>query len=199
MTTPTDATTGPTDPTPTDAAPTEPPPAGSRLVPSLIDALIVGAWFVVVGLVGALVWVQVVDLPKVTRSGGNATVPSEELVKQVGIDSWFAVIALVAGLLSGVLLLAWRRRDPLLTVTLVALGGGLASWLMIHVGKALGPANEITALRKLSNGSHVSEQLRLHAPGVAWVWPIAAAFGALIYLWVLSKPGGDDDRPVNLR
>jgi hypothetical protein len=166
---------------------------------ALLDVMIVGAWFVGAGLVAALVWVQVVDLPEVSRTGGAATVPSEELVKQVGIDSWFAVIALVGGLLSGVLLLWWRRRDPLFTVALVALGAGLASWLMIHVGKALGPDNEIAVLRKLPDGSHVSEQLRLHAPGVAWIWPVAAAFGALIYLWVLSKPGGDTPPPDNLR
>ena len=30
--------------------------------------------------------------------------------------------------------------------------------------------------------------------GVAWVWPIAAAFGALVYLWVLAKPGREPPR-----
>jgi hypothetical protein len=194
MTAPVSTSTGSPEPVP--ATPRSP---RSGLTAALLDVVIVGAWFVAAGLIAALVWVQVVDPPEVTRTGGAATVPSEELVKQVGIDSWFAVIALVGGLLSGVLLLWWRRRDSLFTVALVALGAGLASWLMIHVGKALGPDNEITALRKLPDGSHVSEQLRLHAPGVAWIWPIAAAFGALIYLWVLSKPGGDTPPPDNLR
>jgi hypothetical protein len=194
VTTPMSTATGASGP-----APATPPPPRTPVVAGLLDALIVAAWFVGAGLVGAWVWVQVVKPPEVTRTGGSATVPSEELVKQVGIDSWFAVIAVAGGLLSGVLLMWWRRRDPLLSVVLVTLGAGLASWLMIHVGKALGPDNEIAALRKLSDGSHVSEQLRLHAPGVAWVWPIAAAFGALIYLWVLTKPGGDVEPPDSLR
>ena len=37
------------------------------------------------------------DPPEVTRTSGSATVPSEELVKQVSVDGWFFVIALVAG------------------------------------------------------------------------------------------------------
>ena len=87
---------------------------------------------------------------------------------------------MVGGLLSGVVLLAWRRRDPLLMVVLVVLGGGLASWLMVHVGLALGPEKETTALRGLPEGAKVSMQLKLHAPGIAWIWPIAAALGAVI-------------------
>jgi hypothetical protein len=175
-----------------------PSPRSSRLVASALDAVIVGAWFVVAGLVGAWVWSTVTTLPQVSKSGNNASIASEELVKQVGMDGWFFVIALAGGVLSGVLLLAWRHRDPLLTVALVALGGGLASWLMVHVGTALGPGDPIAALRKLPDGAHVSEQLRLHAHGVAWVWSIAAAFGALLYLWVLSKPESEPGEPDTL-
>jgi len=166
-----------------------PAPASSRVLAALVDVLIVVAWFAVAGLVGGWVWAHVTSLPQVTKTGANATVPSEELVKQVGMDGWFFLIAVVGGVLSGVLLLAWRHRDPLLTVALVTLGGGLASWLMLQAGEAFGPGDPIAKLRRLPDGAHVSEQLRLHADGVAWVWPIAAAFGALLYLWVLSKPG----------
>lgn len=195
MTVPVDTTTGPGS-----SAPSSPPPRRRETLRAAVrDAVVVGAWFVVAGLVAGLVWVQVVTPPEVTRTGGNATVPTEELAKQVAIDGWFAVIALVAGTLSGVLLLAWRRRDPLLMVPLVALGGGLASWLMVQVGRVLGPDDEIAALRRLPDGSQVSEQLRLHATGVAWVWSIAAVFGALLYLWVLAKPGGDADETDSLR
>ena len=31
-------------------------------------------------------------------------------------------------------------------------------------------------------------QLKLHAPGIALVWPIAALLGAVLQLWVLAKP-----------
>ncbi len=170
-------------------------PEGSRVTGLLLDALVVGLWFVAAGVIGGLVWVLVASPPKVTRAAGNASVSSEELVKQVGVDGWFLVIALVAGLASGVLLLAWRRRDPLVMVLLVVLGAGLASWVMIRVGQVAGPADELAALRKLPDGAHVLEQLRLHAPGVAWVWPIAAAFGAMVYLWVLAKSDHEEGEP----
>lgn len=192
MTTQMNAEGEPSRPTPSPA------PRSSQLVPVVLDVVVVGVWFVVAGLVGAWVWSQVTTLPQVSKSGKNATVASEELVKQVGMDSWFFVIALAGGVLSGVLLLAWRHRDPLLSVALVALGGGLASWLMIHVGKAIGPGDPIAALRKLPDGAQVSEQLRLHAGGVAWVWSIAAAFGALLYLWVLAKPDDAVSEPDTL-
>jgi hypothetical protein len=194
MTAPVDTTTGSRSP-----GPTAPPPRRPAILAAALDAVIVGVWSTVAGLTAGWVWVQVVTPPEVTRTGGSATVPTVELAKQVAIDGWFAVIALVAGALSGVLLLAWRRRDPLLMVPLVALGGGLASWLMVQVGKVLGPDEELAALRRLPDGSHVSEQLRLHATGVAWVWSIAAVFGALVYLWVLAKPGADDDTADSLR
>jgi hypothetical protein len=159
-----------------------------------LDALVVAVWFAVAGLLGALLWWQVTPLPTVTRTDGNATLAPEELVKQVGIDGWFFVIALVAGVVSGAVLLAWRNRDPLLMVVLVVLGGALASWLMIHLGLSLGPGREVEALRNLPDGAEVSMRLRLHAPGIAWVWPIAAAIGSLVHIWVLRRPDQPQDQ-----
>ena len=90
----------------------------------------------------------------------------EELVKQVGIDGWFFVIALVGGLVGGIVLMAWRRRDPLLMVVLVVLGGGLASWLMVRLGLALGPEKALSALGGMPDGAQVSMRLKLVASGM---------------------------------
>ena len=68
------------------------------------------------------------------------------------------------------------------------LGGGLAAWLMIRVGLTLGPEKEITALAGKPDGAQVPMQLKLRAPGIAFVWSIGAAVGALIYVWILRKP-----------
>ncbi len=155
---------------------------------ALLDTAVIGAWFTVLGVLGAVVWWQVTTLPLVTRSGGTVSVAPEELVKQVAVDGWFAVVALVGGVVSGVLLLAWRHRDPLLTVVLVVLGAGLAAVVMMGLGRLLGPGDPVAALRSMSEGAEVSQQLRLHAPGIALLWPIAAAFGAVVHLWVLAKP-----------
>jgi len=164
----------------------------SSVLAGVIDALVVALWFAVAGLVGAVVWWQATTLPKVTKVGDAASLAPEELIKQVGLDGWFFVIAAVGGLLSGVLLLIWRWRDPLLMVVLVALGGGVASWLMVHVGRVLGPRDELAALRGMKEGAQVPVQLELHAPGIAWIWSVFAVLGAIVYLWILRKPDGDE-------
>jgi len=160
----------------------------SNVRSAAVDALVVIVWFAVAGALGAVVWWQVTTLPKLTRAGDSASQAPDQLANQVGIDGWFFVVALAGGLLSGIVLLAWRRRDPLLMIFLVALGGGLAAWLMVRAGLALGPSPELAALRDLADGAKVSMQLKLHAPGIALVWPIAALLGAVLQLWVLAKP-----------
>jgi hypothetical protein len=153
-----------------------------------VDALVVAVWFAVAGAVGAVVWWQVTTLPKLTRAGDSASQAADQLSVQVGIDAWFFVVAAVGGLLSGIVLLWWRRRDPLLMVILVALGAGLASWVMVRAGLTLGPAPELATLRGLKEGDEVSMQLKLHASGLVWIWPVAALLGALLQMWVLAKP-----------
>jgi len=168
-------------------------PARSRpeLRAVAFDAVVVAVWFAVAGLVGAVVWWQVTTLPKLTRTGDSASQAPNQLVGQVSIDGWFFVVAAVGGLVSGIVLLWWRRRDPLLMVIFLALGGGLAAWLMVHAGLALGPEPELAALRDLEEGAQVAMQLKLHAAGMVWIWPIAAVLGALLQLWVLAKPEDD--------
>ena len=68
----------------------------------------VAVWFAAAGLVGAVVWWQATTLPRVERIGDGAALAPGQLVRQVGIDGWFFVIAAVGGLLSAVVLLAWQ-------------------------------------------------------------------------------------------
>lgn len=157
------------------------------------DLGVTAAWFVVAGVLGAVLWWQLTPLPVATRTGEAASLNPDQLTKEVGIDGWFAVIALVAALVSGVVLMAWRRRDPLLMVVLIALGGGLAAYLMVTLGQALGPGDEVAALKRLPDGGTAPLQLSLKAPGVALLWPIAALFGALVQVWVLRRPEHRDD------
>ena len=156
--------------------------------PALRDALVIVGWFLVSGVVGALVWWLVTDLPLVTSDGGTAVVGPDELVKQIGIDAWFAVIALVGGLLGGIVLIAWRHRDPVLTVLLVGVAAALAGWLMERLGGLLGPEPEKSALAALGDGASVPMQLSVHAPGVVWLWPLAAMAGATAWLWIVANP-----------
>ena len=167
-----------------DTAP--PPPQASR--PVISDVVVTVAWFVGAGVVGALAWWLLTPLPQVTKTADGAVYDNDALTSRVAIDGWFCLVALVGGLVSGIVLLAWRGRRPVLMVLLVVLGAALASWLMTRLGLVLGPEEETAALRGLPQGGKVPMQLELHATGVAWLWPMAAALGALVHLWVWQRP-----------
>ena len=158
--------------------------------PLLRDAGIVAGWFVVLGIVGALVWWQVTPLAEYTRTATNAEMGEEQLAVQVSADGWYFVIAAVGGLVSGVVLLAWRRRDPVAMVLLVTLGALLAAWVMLEVGLWLGPDDPRSALRHVAVGAKVPLQLKPHAHGVVTVWPIATLLGALGVIWVFDDRRG---------
>ena len=172
----------------------QPTPTRRTSRPVLVDLGIVVVWFLVAGVVAGLVWWHFTDLPRASRQGGSVVVDSVQLLKQANIDAWYFVVAAVGGLASGLALLTWRRRDPLLMVALVTLGGGLAALVTLRLGLWLGPGSEVAALRHRPDGASAPMQLKLHAPGMAWVWPISAALGALLQLWVL-RPPDDESTP----
>ena len=158
--------------------------------PLVTDAALVLVWFAVVGVIGAVLWWQLTPLAEFTRTDTTARMDEAELGRQVATDGWYVVIATVGGLLSGIALLALRRRDPLAMVVLVALGGVLAGWLMVRIGLWLGPADPKTVLHDVAVGGKVPLQLKPHASGVTFVWPITALVGAIGVVW-----GLDDHRP----
>lgn len=157
--------------------------------PLVRDAGVVLAWFLVLAVVGALVWWQLTPLAEYTRTADNAQMSEEELGRQVAADGWYVVIAVVGGLLSGITLLSWRRRDPLAMVVLVVLGSLLGGWVMLRVGLWLGPADPTSALRHAAVGTKVPLQLEPKAGGVLYVWPIMTLVGAIGVIW-----GTDDVR-----
>jgi hypothetical protein len=153
------------------------------------DLGMVVGWFVVLGVIGALVWWQVTPLAEYTRTTANAEMGEEELGRQVSADGWYFAIAAVGGLLSGVALLSLRRRDPLAMVVLVTFGALLGAWVMLRVGLWLGPTNPKDVLPDVAVGAKVPLQLKPHAYGVVYVWPITALLGAIGVIW------GSDSRP----
>jgi hypothetical protein len=150
-------------------------------------------WFVVIGVVGALVWWKVTPLAEFTRTTTSGQMDEAELGRRVAADGWYFVVAAVGGVVSGFVLALVRRRDPLVTVVLVAVGAALAAGLMLWVGEWLGPPNPRTALLHAAVGDKVPLQLKTHAAGVALVWPIAAMLGAVGVIW-----GVDERRPRDL-
>ncbi|MCW2854802.1 MAG: hypothetical protein JWR52_417 [Marmoricola sp.] len=184
------------------------PPYGSPVLPpeprpepaeqvrlAAIDLGVIAAWFLVAGLLGALIWWQVTPLAEYTRTSDNGVLDEQQLGKQFATDGWFFTIALAGGLLSGIVLALWRRRDPIVTVVLLALGGVFATAVMMQAGLLFGPANPGDVLKTVAVGAKVPLQLKTSA-GTVWIaWSMGAMFGALGVLWLGPDRPGVDQRP----
>jgi hypothetical protein len=140
-------------------------------------------WFLVLAVLAAVVWWQLTPLAEYTRTADNAQMDEQELGRQVAADGWYVVVAAVGGLLSGVMLLSLRRRDPVATVLLVVLGSLLCGWVMLRIGLWLGPADPKSVLPHAAVGSKVPLQLKPKVTGVLYVWPIMALMGAIGVIW----------------
>jgi hypothetical protein len=176
-----------------DAVVTEEPGAGDAQAASerggaRADIAWVLGTYTVLGLVGAVLWWLLVDPALFTKAGNGLAMGEGQLGKRFAADGWFVVIAAVLGLLSGSVLTWWRSRDYLLTTGLLVVGSGVATALMVLVGRALGPADPESLARAASVGARLPMQLEVHATVAYLIWPIAVLVGALFVLW--SPPAG---------
>ncbi len=171
---------------------TTPEPRAQRMLrglqPGLHEAAVVLGLFAVLGVVGGVVWELVAPLAEYTRVAENGTMGEEELARQFDATGWFVAIAAVGGLVTGFVLLLLRRRTPILTVVLVAVGGGVASLVMALVGFALGPADPNDVLQAAALGDKVPLQLQVEGAGAYLVWSISAMAGALAALLFYESP-----------
>lgn len=158
----------------------------SAALAPLRDAVVVLVWFVVAAVVAAVIWWQVTPLPVYTRTKQGAVMDQVQLGGQVAVDGWYFLLAVGLGLVSGVVLTAWRRRDAVATVVLVALGAVAAAWIAIVLGRWLGPPDPHGLMNHLAVGAHAPVQLQLTSHGEWLVWPMAALLGAVAVLWGTS-------------
>lgn len=87
---------------------------------------------------------------------------------------WYVVIALVAGLVLG-LLAAWLSRAPeLLTLAAVLVGALVAAWLMLVVGLHGAPPDPQIAAARAADGTHLSGTISRPGTAAFVVWPLAA-------------------------
>lgn len=173
--------------------PRAPEPSQSAVREALTSLSVVLAWFGVAAVIAAVVWWQVTPLAEFTRTADNATMDEEQLAKQFGTDGWFFVLAAVGGLVSGLLLVLLRRRNPVLMVVLVAIGGAFATLVMLQVGLLLGPSDPSSVLASTPVGAKVPLQLEPQAHGVWFVWSIAALVGAVIALWIAEARASEHE------
>jgi hypothetical protein len=166
-------------------------PTSARQSGLAADAVAVLGVYVALGVLTAVVWWLLYDPALYTKGpDGGLGMGEVELGKRFDSDAWYAVVAAVAGLLSGTLVTWWRGRDPLLTALLVLVGALVAAGLMSTLGGWLGPPDPRSVVASVEVGGTVPSPLRVDAAACYLVWPVTALIGSLIVLW--SPPPADE-------
>ena len=158
------------------------------------------------GLLGGLVWGEVAPRVLVQEvSAGTAQIVNTETRAFFGADVWFSGIAVVAGLLTGVLgyRLAISPRDGTAraTVALALLLGAVAgAFTMMWAGGQVGLASFNRQLASSPAGTLFPASLALGAKSALALWPLLVALVLLIAEWGTrpaqkERPGPDDGGP----
>lgn len=108
------------------------------------------------------------------RADGLYRVAGEGDESAVAADGWFAVLALVAGIVVAlVVYLRTRpgRVGPLVALVVGGFAGAVVAW---QVGHLLGPDGLRATARGLAVGAHFHGPLDLTAYGVLLAWPMGA-------------------------
>ncbi len=156
-------------------------PRRSAWVVAPVQALAIVALFAVVGALAGWLWYHVWDVPTGVVSGGQWFTSEAGLRDDFSGVAWYVTIAVLAGLVLG-LLCAWQLdRSELVTLLAVVAGSVLAGYLMLRVGQHLSPPDPQEVARTSTDGARLPGTLRVEA------WPPRAAFpfGALVGLAIV--------------
>lgn len=152
-----------------------------------------------VGALTGVGWWLLVTPAFFTKQPGGGSMSELQLGHRVSADGWYAVLAVVVGLLGGVVLSRWQERDSLLTLVVLLAGSVLAAAAMALVGHLLGPGDPRVALAQAPLGGRVAVPLSVSASTAYLAWPVGAALGALLVLgFTDARQDGDEPRRTNL-
>jgi hypothetical protein len=159
-------------------------------------ALSSAVWFVALlagsaalGLLGGLIWGEVA--PRVLLqevSAGTAEIVNIESRAFFGADAWFSGIAVVAGLLTGVLgyRLAVAPRDGTARASVAValiLGAVAGGFTMMWLGGQIGLSGFNRQLASSPSGTLFPGSLGLGAKSALALWPMLTALVLLIAEW----------------
>lgn len=154
------------------------------------------AWFAAaligsaaLGLIGGLIWGEVAPRAMLQEiSAGTAQLMNAETRAFIGADAWFAGIAAVAGLITGVVGFRFgvsRRTGGrrAIVATGLILGGVAGAFVMLWLGQRIGLSAYNDDLASSPNGTVFSSSLTLGATSVLAFWPMLTAIVILIAEW----------------
>jgi hypothetical protein len=172
---------------PQAADPAGPPDAAPARTAAWCAVLLAGS--VLLGLLGGLIWSTLAPRALLEEvSAGAAEVVNAETRAFFGADVWFCVIAVVAGLLTGLLgyrlavssRAGYARAAVALALILGGVGGGLA---MMWLGGQLGLSAYQHQLAASADGTRFSASLALGAKSALALWPLLTAVVLVVAEW----------------
>jgi hypothetical protein len=143
----------------------------------------------VLGLIGGLIWGDVAPRAMLQEiSAGTAELMNAETRAYIGADAWFAGIAAVAGLITGVVGFRFgvSRRRGVGRAAVAAgliLGGVAGGFVMLWLGQQIGLSGYNHDLASSANGTVFPSSLTLGATSALAFWPMLTAIVILIAEW----------------
>jgi hypothetical protein len=163
-------------PPPSAGGPAGPGAAHGTLVKALIALVAVVAGSALLGLIAGFAWEQVAPRAVFVVVGhGTADVVNPETNAFIAADGWFCIVAVVGGVISGLLgyLFAVRRYGPLPMLG-VLVGGLVAALVARWLGEQSGRAAFNARLAVARPGALLHAPLTVGAHSALAFWPLAA-------------------------
>ena len=141
------------------------------------------------GLLGGLIWGEAAPRALLQEiSTGTAELMNTETRAFIGADAWFCGIAVVAGLLTGIIgyRFAMARRTGgtrAVSAAGLILGGVAGGFVMLWLGQQIGLSAYNQHLASSANGTVFPESLTLGASSALAFWPMFTAIVILIAEW----------------
>ncbi len=169
-------TAHPASPDLLEARPDTAPRSPWVVVPAQVLATV--ALFAAVGAGAGWAWYKLWDVPSGVVASGQWYTGEAGLRDDFQGVAWFVTLAVVAGLVLG-MLTAWLfDRSELATLVAVVAGSALAAYVMLRVGTHLSPPDPHVLARTAQDGDRLDGALRVRS----WAPRGAFTFGALIGL-----------------
>ncbi len=188
----------------TEPAPVTTPesPGRRRWVAPAVQGGIILALFAAAGLFGGWVWWKLWSPAPDGAVFEKQWYPqaTEGLMAEFAGTGWYVVVAIVAGLLLGLVAGLVLDRDEIVTLVAVVVGSALAAWLMLRIGLHFSPPDPQSIAKTAKDGTELPGWLELagavNLPGHALdddvrspmlAFPIGALAGLAIALFGISK------------
>lgn len=175
------------------APPAAPAPAGeprgrwSFLLPYAVQAVAIVAIFAVAGALAGAVW-EWVWTPPVGVAVHHQWLQDENGLRgDFSATGTYVLVAVAAGLLTGVVVALLLDRSELVTLVAVVAGALLAGWVMHHVGSALGPADPRHLAASAKDETRLPGRLDVSGMSALRAFPAGALLGLMVVFLGFSR------------